>query len=207
MEGVIVKSIFNIHQQNKKNIYIGYLVDQPLSVIILFMCNVTKRYLILNVFQWNKFISDDSFNIIVRSLSTVQHSKRLHLDNNFYYKICPKSESVNLYHNNNRITLSSDNLNRLKLLETMYNANIIELTNKLVMYQTVFNNACIIIKYDILYLSPDCIRSDFISTYIKDYNFKMDDLKDEEISFLLDLQQIHHGKFADIVLKPDIINQ
>jgi len=49
------------------------------------------------------------------------------------------------------------------------------------MYQTVFHNACIIIKYDILYLSPDCIRSDFISTYSKDYNFKMDDLKDEEI--------------------------
>lgn len=206
MEGVIVKSIFNIHQQNKKNIYIGYLVDQPLSVIILFMCNVTKHYLILNVFQWNKFISDDSFNIIVQSLSTVQHSKRLHLDNNFYYKICAKSESVNLYHNNDRITLSSDNLNRLKLLESCINANIIELTNKLVMYQTVFNNACIIIKYDILYLSPDCIRSDFISTFIKDYNFKMDDLKDEEISFLLALQQIHHGKFADIVLKPDIIN-
>jgi len=183
MEGVIVKSIFNIHQQNKKNIYIGYLIDQPLSVIILFMCNVTKRYLILNVFQWNKFISDDSFNIIVRSLSTVQHSERLHLNNNFYYKICPKSESVNLYHNNNRIRLSSDNLNRLKLLEPCINANIIELTNKLVMYQTVFNNACIIIKYDILYLSADCIRSDFISTYIKDYNFKMDDLKDEEIIF------------------------
>jgi len=68
-------------------------------------------------------------------------------------------------------------------LEPCINANIIELTNKLVMYQTVFNNACIIIKYDILYLSADCIRSDFISTYIKDYNFKMDDLKDEEIIF------------------------
>ena len=56
------------------------------------------------------------------------------------------------------------------------------------MYQTVFNNACIIIKYDILYLASECIRNDFISTCIKDYNFKMDDLKDEEISFLLDLQ-------------------
>lgn len=171
------------------------------------MCNVTKCYVILNVFQWNKFISDESFNIIVRSLSTVQHSKRLHLVNSFYYKTCAKSVSVNLYHNNNRITLSSDNFNRLKSLESCINAYIIELTNKLVMYQTVFNNACIIIKYDILYLSPDCIRSDFISTYIKDYNLKMDDLKDEEKSFLLELQQIHHGTFADIILKPDITNQ
>jgi len=34
----------------------------------------------------------------------------------------------------------------------------------------------------------------------------MDDLKDEEKSFLLELQQIHHGKFADIILKPDITN-
>lgn len=124
-----------------------------------------------------------------------------------YYKICAKSESVNLYHNNSRITLSSVNLNRLKLLESRINANIIELTNKLVMYQTVFNNACIIIKYDILYLSPDCIRSDFISAYIKDYNFKMVDLKDEEKSFLLELQQIHHGTFADIILKHDITKQ
>lgn len=206
MDSIIIKSIFSIHQQNKKNIYIGYLVDQPLSVVILFKCNATKQHLILNVFQWNKFISDDSFNTMICSLSAIQHSKRVNLDNNFYYKICAKSESVSLYHNNNKITLLSINLNRLKLLESCINANIIELSNKLVMYQTVFNNACIIIKYDILYLTPECIRSDFISIYIKDYNFKMDDLKDEEKSFLLELQQIHHGKFADIILKPDITN-
>jgi len=48
----------------------------------------------------------------------------------------------------------------------------------------------------ILDLSPKCIRSNFISTYIKDYNFKMDEKK----SFLLDLQQIHHDKFAGIIL-------
>lgn len=75
------------------------------------------------------------------------------------------------------------------------------------MYQTVFNNACIIIKYDILYLTPECIRCDFISTYIKDYNFKMIDLKNEEKSFLLELQQIHHGKFSDIIFKPAVTNQ
>ena len=68
--------------------------------------------------------------MIVYSLSAVKHSKRIHLYNHFYYKICANSESVNLYHNNNRITLSSDNLNRLKLLESCINANIIVLTNK-----------------------------------------------------------------------------
>lgn len=207
MDAIIVKSMFSIHQKNKKCIYIGYLVDQLLSVVILFKCNATKQHLILNVFQWNKFISDDSFNTMISALSSIHHSKRVNLDDNFYYKICVKSESVNLYHGNNRFTLPSSNLNRLKLLESCINANIEVLTNKLVMYQTVFNNACIIIKYDILYLTPECIRCDFISAYIKDYDFKMDDLKDEEKSFLLELQQIHHGKFADIILKPDITNQ
>lgn len=204
MDTIIVKSTYSIQQQGGKNIYIGYLVDQPLSVVILFKSNVTKQCLILNVSQWNKFISDDCFRSIFCSLTTVHQSKRVKLDNHFYYRICAKSESVNLHHINGRITLSSFNLNRLKLLQPCINANIIELANKLVLYQTVFNNACMIIKCDILYLSPECIRSDFISSYIKDYNFKMEDMKDEEKSFLLELQQMHHMKFADIVLKLNI---
>jgi hypothetical protein len=207
MDTIIVKSTYNIQHQSGKNVYIGYLVDQPLSVVILFKSNVNKQCLILNVSQWNKFISDDCFKSIFCSLTTVHQSKRVKLDNYFYYKICAKSDSINLYHINGRIKLSSINLNRLKLLQPCINANIIEFTNKLVLYQTVFNNACMIIKYDILYLTPECIRSDFISSYIKDYNFKMEDMKDEEKSFLLELQQIHHVKFADIVLKPDISNQ
>ncbi|KAF0747898.1 Uncharacterized protein FWK35_00022579 [Aphis craccivora] len=73
--------------------YIAYVVDQPLSVAILFKSNVTKQCLILNLSQWNKFISDDCFNSIFCSLTTVHQSKRVKLDNNFYYKICAKSES------------------------------------------------------------------------------------------------------------------
>ncbi|KAF0723940.1 Uncharacterized protein FWK35_00026980 [Aphis craccivora] len=104
-----------------------------------------------------------------------------------------------LHHINGRITLSSFNFNRLKLLQPCINANIIELANKLVLYQTVFNNACMIIKCNILYLKPECI-SDFISSYI---NILMD-MNDEEKSFLLELQKMHHMKFADIVLKLNI---
>ncbi|KAE9524188.1 hypothetical protein AGLY_015433 [Aphis glycines] len=96
-----------------------------------------------------------------------------------------------------RIKLSSINLNRLKLLQPCINANIIEFADKLVMYQTC----------DVLYLTPECIRSDYISSYIKDYNFKMEDMKDDGKSFLFELQQIHHVKFVGIVLKRDITNQ
>jgi len=112
------------------NIYIGYLLGKPLSVVILLKSNVTKQCLILNVSQWIKFISDDCFKTIFCSLTTVHQSKRVKLDNHFYYKICTKSELVNLHHLNGRITLSSDNLNRLKLLQSCINANIIELSNK-----------------------------------------------------------------------------
>jgi len=188
MDTIIVKSTYSIQHQGGKNIYIGYLIDQPLSVVILFKSNVTKQCLILNVSQWNKFISDDCFRSILFPLTTVHHSKRVKLDDHFYYKIYAKSESINLYHINSRIKLSSINLNRLQLLQPCINANIIEFANKLVMYQTVFNNVCMIIKYDILYLTPECIRSDFISSYIKDYNFKMEDMKDEEKTFLFELQ-------------------
>jgi len=102
-----------------------------------------KRILLLenNIVLIKLFVLYLLFNIL----------KRIILNNNFYYKIYAKSESVNLYHNNNRITLFSYNLNQLKLLETCKNANIIELTNKLVMYKTnVFKNACIFIKHVIL---------------------------------------------------------
>lgn len=62
------------------------------------------------------------------------------------------------------------------------------------MYQYAFNNACLIINYDILHLSAECIRSDFISIYIKDYNLKIDAVKYKEKSFL------QYVKFADIAL-------
>lgn len=54
-----------------------------------------------------------------------------------------------------------------------------------------------IINYDILYFSAECIRTDFISIYIKDYNLKIDTVKDKEKSFL------QYVKFADIALNPE----
>jgi hypothetical protein len=54
-----------------------------------------------------------------------------------------------------------------------------------------------------LYLPPECIRCDFISTYIKDYNIKMDNMKDEDKSFTLELQLLYHEKFTEIILQPE----
>jgi len=59
-------------------------------------------------------MSEPTFDYILNNISTVHNTKPVKLDTDFYYEINTKSESVNLQIDNKHITLSLDNLLRLK---------------------------------------------------------------------------------------------
>lgn len=201
MNSIINKSIFNIQPQNKKNILTGYLINEILSVVLIFECNVSKHYVMLNQAQWDILMSEPTFDYILNNISTVHNPKRVKLDTDFYYKINTKSESVNFQIDNKRITLSRDNLLRLKQWFDCINANVMEKTRKLISFQQCFENIFGILKIQIPYLPPSCIRHDFLSSYIRDFELNLDHMNDEDRAFVLELQQIHHSKLAHLLMK------
>jgi gamma-glutamylcysteine synthetase len=74
-------------------------------------------------------MSTDIFQFMFNNTSTSNHSKRIKLDSNFFYKVCVKSDSVKLQLNNNRITISHNNFQRIQFCSTCINACIIEKSN------------------------------------------------------------------------------
>lgn len=205
MNSIVCKSIFNIQLQNKKNILVGYLVENVLSVVIIFECNISKNILILNQKQWNMLMDDATFNLIFTYIS-VNHTKKIKLDDNFFYKINAKCESAVLQLYDKRITLTRSNLLYIRQLYSCINAHIIEKINNLYKYSSWYDIVLSIIKNELQYLPPDCLRTDFISSYILDYNFNFDNITDENKSFILELHKVHSNKLSDIVLN-DIVNK
>lgn len=201
MDSIIHKSIFNIQPQNRNNILVGYLINDYLSVVVLLQCNMSKRYIILNEMQWKKLTTEDTFSVIFEAMGNEHNSKRLKIDDDFYYKINVKTQALHLYFKNNYIVLSRNNFYCLKLRCECVNASIVEKNNKLNTYQTYFDNIFSIIKNEISYLPPSCIRKDFISSYIQDYKFNLAESTDEVRSFTAELQQIHHDQLADLLVK------
>lgn len=200
MSFLVCKSIFNIQIQNKKNILIGYQIEEHnLVVAIALECNVSKQTLIFNQLQWNKFISENNFHIIFENISTC-HSKKVKLDTNFFLKINSKSESVTLLLNNVRLTLSRYNLIRIKQLSECINSSLTEKCNNLQKYCTWYKTILDKIENDVAYFPRECLREDFMSTYIVDSNFDTQHLSDENKSFMLELQHIHFIKLAKFII-------
>ena len=92
------------------------------------------------------------------------------------------------------MTLSRDNLLRLKQRSNSINANFIEKISKFISFQQCLENTFGILKTQIPYLQPSCIRHDFLITYIRDFELILDHLNEEDSAFVLELQQIHHSK-------------
>jgi len=188
-----------MYHQNKNNILVGYLVNDHLSVVIIFEHNARK--MILSQQQWNKFTTENTFKSIFEAISTTQPTQRFKLDNDFYYKINMKTDSVNLQLKNKRITLSRNYVYNLKLWHDCINLSISNKNNKLETYQRRLNDIFTLMKNEISYLSPNCIRHDFVSLYIQDYKFNMDELSDEDRLFTLELQRMHYNDLANILIK------
>lgn len=205
MNYLICKSAFHIQPMNKKNIFIGYtILNDNLSLNIIIECNISKQNLILKYSQWENFTKENTFESIFNNLSTNNHSKsHWHkLDDDFYYRIKTNSDSIILLKDDKRVKLNRDNLYRIRLWNDLIDAKILEKSNKLHMYQLCFKNACLNIKNDISHLPQECHRSDFISSYIQDYKFDFENIEmDEQKTFLLELQKIHHEQFADVLIK------
>jgi hypothetical protein len=202
MDSLICKSAFHIQPRNKKNIFVGYLLNDYLSLSIILECNLTKQYLILDYSQWEKFSNENTFEFIFNSFSTGIKSEPhlLHLDDNFHYKI--KTDSIILLKDDKRIKLNRDNLLCIRRWNDLISAKITEKNNKLHMYQSCFANACTSLKNDILYLPEECQRADFIDTYIQDYHFDFENIKiDEQKTFLFELQKFHHEQLADTLVQ------
>jgi len=202
MDFLICKSAFHIQPRNKKNIFVGYVLNDYLSLSIILECNLTKQYLILDYPQWEKFSNENTFESIFNSFSTGIKSEPhlFHLDDNFHYKI--KTDSIILLKDNKRIKLNRDNLLCIRRWNDLINAKITEKNNKLHMYQSCFENVCTSLKNDILYLPEECQRADFIDTYIQDYQFDFENIKmDEQKTFLFELQKCHHEQLADTLVQ------
>lgn len=69
MNFVSCKSTFPIQHLNKKNVCVGYLIDVNISVVILFECNVSNQYLILDHQKWKTLMTENNFKSIFDSLS------------------------------------------------------------------------------------------------------------------------------------------
>lgn len=195
------KSTFNIQHQNKKNIHVGYLLDEYLSVAIVLECSQSKHNIILNQTQWNNIMNGNSFEAIYNALSTTNHhSKKVMLQDNLFYKINTKSDTIMVQLNNSHITYSRDNLQRIQLLYECINAHVIEKISKLETYQQYFSNACSEIKNNIINLPPECIRKDFVDGFVQNFNFSFNNSTEEYRSFVLELSQINHEVFASILI-------
>lgn len=199
MNFVSCKSTFPIQHLNKKIVCVGYLIDVTISVVILFECNVSNQYLILDHQKWKTLMTENNFKSIFDSLS-IKKCKRGKLDNDFFYRTSAKTESVIIFTTNNRITLSRQNLFRIKQLQTCIDANITEKLKKLQKYQSCFNLICQTIKKEVENLPTECIRTDFITSYIDDYNFNVDSESDENKSFILEIQKMNTEKLAEVVV-------
>lgn len=202
MESIICKSIFNIQPHNKNNILVGYLINVcNISVVIIIECNTAKEHIILTQSQWDQFTSENTLKFIFENISGIVRSKRFKLDDDFCYKINTKSESVNLQHKNSSVTLSRNTIYCLKLWRDCINISIIEKNKRLEIYQRQLNNILTVMKNEIMYLSPSCVRPDFISLYIQDYKFSLAELSNEEIIFTLELQQMYNVSLVNILIK------
>lgn len=197
---LVCKSIFNVQLQNKKNILIGYQVfENDLTVAIALECNVSKQTLIFDQSLWTQFINENNFQLIFENISTC-HSKKVKLNNNFLFKINSKSESVTLQLNNDRLTLSRHNLFRISQLSDCISSSINEKCNSLKKYCTWYNIILDKIEKEVLHFPHECLREDFLSKFIIDYNFDVQNLCDKNRSFTLELQQIHFVKLATIII-------
>lgn len=202
MDSILLrKSTFNIQHQTKKNIHVGYLLDEYLSVAIILECNQSNNNIILNEKQWNTIMNGNSFESIYYALSTKNdHSKKVMLQDNLFYKLNVKSDSITIQLNNSRITYSRPNLHRIQLLFDCINAHVIEKISKLETYQQYFNNACSEIKNNITNLPSECVRKDFVDGFVQNFNFSFNNSSEEYRSFVLELSQINHEVFAGILI-------
>lgn len=56
------------------------------------------------------------------------------------------------------------------------------------------------LKKEIEHLPAKCIRPDFITPYIDDYNFSLENELDENNSFIFEIQKMHGEKLANIII-------
>lgn len=101
---------------------------------------------------------------------------------------------------NEHLTLSWHNLFRIRQLSDRINSSIIEKFNNLQKYSSWYNNILDKIEKDVAYFPQECLREDFLSTYIVDTNFDLQHKSDENKSFTLELQQIHFVKLATVII-------
>lgn len=196
----VCKSVFSIQPfNNKKNISIGFSVDYKIEIVVLLVCELTKQTLKLNQEKWNYLMSETNFILLLSKLFT--NSKRTILTENVFYSTNANNESLTLRVDNNRITLSRNNLLRMKQLQPCIDACIFTKQNQLIMYQTCFDFIISSVKQDIENLPNSCQRREFTSSYVQNYEFNLSNIRYEDKYFILELQQFHYEKISDMILE------
>jgi len=197
---VVSKSVIDIRPLNKKSVTVGFLVDKNMfSVIILLQCNFTKKMLMIDLIQWYTLISDLMYSSITNNLHT-NNSKRIKITDTMYYSVNLNQLTIKLYVNNQFITLSYNDLYRIKELQECIDSYIVEKQKKLVSYQSTFDTVYSLIKANINILPLSCQRNDFTNQYIQNFDFSNCFVQNDDVSFMYEILQFYNNSLSDIIL-------
>jgi len=197
---VVSKSVIDIRPLSKKSVTVGFLVDKNMfTVIILLQCNFTKKMLMIDLIQWYTLISDSIYSSITNNLHT-NNSKRIKITDSIYYSVNLNQFTIKLYVNNQFITLSYNDLHRIKELQECIDSYIVEKQKKLVSYQSIFDTVYSLIKADINILPLSCQRNDFTNQYIQNFDFSNCFVQNDDFSFMYEILQFHNNSLSDIIL-------
>lgn len=197
---VVSKSVIDIRPLSKKSVTVGFLVDKNMfTVIILLQCNFTKKMLMIDLIQWYTLISDSIYSSITNNLHT-NNSKRIKITDSIYYSVNLNQFTIKLYVNNQFITLSYNDLHRIKELQECIDSYIVEKQKKLVSYQSIFDTVYSLIKENINILPLSCQRNDFTNQYIQNFDFSNCFVQNSDFSFIYEIFQFHNNSLSDIIL-------
>jgi len=197
---VVSKSVIEIRPLSKKSVTVGFLVDKNMfTVIILLQCNFTKKMLMIDLIQWYTLISDSIYSSITNNLHT-NNCRRIKITDTMYYSANLNQLTIKLYVNNQFITLSYNDLHRIKELQECIDSYIVEKQKKLVSYQSTFNTVYSLIKASINILPLSCQRNDFTNQYIQNFDFSNCFVQNDDFSFMFEILQFHNNSLSDIIL-------
>lgn len=202
---VVCKSVFSIHPFDKKSVSVGFLIGKKIRIVILLECKLTRQSLQLDLDKWEHLLDDDNFSMMLNKIYT--QSKRVTLCDKFSYSSNIKNETITLQNDKSRITLTRYSLLRLKEIQFCVNMYILKKQSELNLYQPCFDLMYLLLKRDIQDLPSSCQVTTFLSTYIHNYEFDLNELCLENRCFILEVQQFHHEKLADELIYDLILNK
>lgn len=196
---IVSRSEFEIRQYGKKSVTVGLLVNKKISIVVILKCMITKKSLSLDLDQWLSLMCENNYKAIIDNLRN--RCKRVRITDNLSYSVNVKQSSIILYSNENYITLSHVDLQRLNQLGACIDLYIIEKQKKLPCYQKTFDTAYALIMADINGLPSSCRRNEFTNSYIQNYNLSYTNIETNDISFMYELLQYHYNSLSNMILQ------